>query len=127
VIPRRWWPEKPYVGEFSIDNQLLVWRNFGWVPTEGAAPTGLADAFIRFSWASPIVWAAIGWIGGRLFHTARLRRDAMSVSYFCCYLVGLTYMVTQDLNAAIYSSLFMAIPLAVGVSISVGIRRLIKI
>jgi hypothetical protein len=120
VVPRIWWPEKPYVAEFSFDEFLLIGSNFGWMPTDGAAPTGLADAFVRFSWLSPLVWVLFGWMGARLFQRARLRRDLKSVSYFFCYLVGLSYMVTQGFTAAVYATLFMALPLSV--SFAVGKR-----
>jgi hypothetical protein len=123
LVPRRLWPEKPYAAEFSVDNRLLLWRSFGWVPTEGAAPTGLADAFVRFSWASPVMWAIFGWLGGRLFQLARYRGDVASASYFFCYLVGLSYLLTQELNAATYSSLLIAVPLAVGLPLAGRIRR----
>jgi hypothetical protein len=120
VVPRLWWPEKPFIAEFSFDEFLLIWSSFGWMPTDGAAPTGLADAFLRFSWLSPLAWILFGWMGAHLFQLARLRRDLKSGSYFFCYLVGLSYMITQGFAAAIYAALFMAIPL--GVCFAVGTR-----
>jgi hypothetical protein len=114
MVPRAWWPEKPYVAEFSIDEFLLVWRALGWIPPDGAAPTGLADAFVRFWWLSPLAWAGFGSVGGHLFKRARSRKDVRSVSYFFCYLVGLIYMLTQGFNAAVYAAMFMAVPLWIG-------------
>lgn len=112
AVPRLWWPDKPYVAEFSFDEFLVVWSSFGWLPTVGAAPTGVAEAFVRFSWLSPLVWAVFGLVGSRLYLLARLRRDLKSVSYFFCYLVGLSYMITQGFNAAVYAAMFMAVPLS---------------
>jgi hypothetical protein len=113
VVPRLWWPDKPYAAEFSIDVPILIWRSHNWFPPPGAAVTGLADAFLRFSWGSPLAWYGIGWVGGLFFRRARERQDVGSVAYFYCYVVGLLHMITQGFNAAVYSSLMIAVPLAV--------------
>ncbi len=118
VIPRIWWPEKPYVAEFSVPVEALLWRSFGWVQATGAAPTGLADAFLRLSWASPIIWFLLGVLGGKLFKRVRLCPDLRSAGYLTAYLIGLIYAIVQDFTAAIYASMYVGVPLYIAYALS---------
>jgi hypothetical protein len=108
-VPRFIWQDKPYYSEWSVDIWDLVQRSQGWTVAVGAAETGVADAFQRFGWLSPLVWAPLGFWGGRLFRQACQTQSPVPVGYLAAYLIGLIYMVTQGFKAAFYGWFFFAL------------------
>jgi hypothetical protein len=118
IIPRLWWPEKPYVSEFSISYDELLWQSFGWVTEKGSVPTGIADAFLRFSWLSPVVWYFLGLMGRRIYSTAREYPDVVTTGYLTAYLYGLLHVITQEFINAFYAFFYMAAPLCLAFSLS---------
>jgi hypothetical protein len=117
VVPRAWWPEKPYVTGFSISYDELLWQSPGWVTEKGSVPTGIADAFLRFYWISPVVWFFIGSLGGRYYGMVKDSPNVVAAGYFTAYLYGLIHAITQEFINALYAFLFMAVPLYLAFSL----------
>jgi len=112
-VPRFWWPDKPLSPDWSIDYRELVFSRQGWLVAPGAAPTGLADAFLRFSWFSPLVWLFLGLWGAPLWSTSKTGQHPADVGYLCAYHIGLVYMITQSFEAAFYGWAFFVGPILV--------------
>ena len=111
MIPRALWPEKPYGAEWSINYEALLAPFVDWELAPGSAPTGIADAFLRFGWFSPLAWLVLGTIGGRLWRRTLERRTILAVGGLIGYLLALVYVVLQDFPAAFYQWLFFVAPL----------------
>jgi hypothetical protein len=117
-VPRFWWPDKPLSLDWSIDYRELVFSRQGWLVAPGAAPTGLADAFLRFSWFSPLVWLFLGLWGARLWSRGNEGQHPTDVGFLCAYHIGLVYMITQSFEAAFYGWAFFVGPILVWATLS---------
>jgi hypothetical protein len=111
MVPRALWPGKPYVGAWSIPYDGLIQPFIDWELALGSAPTGVADAFLRFGWLSPLAWLVLGGVGGRLWRRCLERRTILSVGLLIGYLLALVYVVLQDYVAAFYQWMFFVAPL----------------
>ena len=109
LVPRAWWPDKPYRGDWSIQPQL-VQQYAGWTVASGAATTGIADTFFSFSWFSLVVWLPFGWWGGWLWTRAATRNSLSDVTCLWAFLVMTVYLVTQGYDAAWYAWLYCMVP-----------------
>jgi hypothetical protein len=111
LIPRAWWPDKPYGAQWSINSVELVQQHADWTVMYGAAATGVANAFLNFSWFSIAVWLTLGWWGGRFWRSATSTNGVIAVAYLWAYLVIITYFVTQGYGAAWHAWLFFMLPI----------------
>ena len=111
LVPRAWWPDKPYRSEWSISSRHLVQQHAGWIVANGAATTGIADAFLGFSWFSIAVWLAFGWWGGVVWARATETDSVIDVAYLWAFLVIAVYFVTQGYHAAWHAWLFCMLPI----------------
>jgi hypothetical protein len=111
LVPRAWWPDKPYAPEWSIDRARLVQQHAGWVVAGGASTTGVADAFLAFSWLSVAVWLAFGWWGGAIWARATAANGVLDVACLWAFLMIAVYFVNQGYIAAWHAWLFHMVPL----------------
>ncbi len=111
LIPRAWWPDKPYHSDWSINRRQLVQQYAGWTVAGGAATTGIADAFLDFSWFSIVVWLIFGWWGGVIWRRATTTNCAIDVACLWAFLVMAVYFVTQGYDAAWHAWLFCMVPI----------------
>jgi hypothetical protein len=105
-VPRFIWQDKPYYTEWSVNIWELVQKSQGWIVAVGATETGVADAFLRFGWLSPLVWTPLGFWGGRLYRRVCEAQNPVLAGYLTAYLLGLIYMITQGFKAAFYAWFF---------------------
>ncbi len=100
-VPRGIWPDKPYYADwsFSVYNVLPPYYP-GWIIPPGTFPTGLADAFVRFSWFSIGAWFIFGLWGGRVWRRAVATGGVLEVALLWSYLMLAVYFVTQDFKEA---------------------------
>ena len=104
-VPRAVWPEKP--GWFgSVDTLELARATLGVPIAIGAAPTGLADAFVRFGWLAPIAFFFFGCWGRRVWDRAWTDRDFTSLLFLLAYMNGFKHFLLQGFNLAFYYWLF---------------------
>lgn len=111
LVPRGLWPGKPYSAEWSINYGELISPFIDWELAFGSAPTGVADAFLRFGWLSPLAWLVLGAMGGRLWRRATERRGILPVGLLIGFLLAVTYAALQDFVSAFYQWLFFTAPL----------------
>jgi hypothetical protein len=111
LVPRAWWPDKPYVRDWSISSSHLVQQHAGWMVADGAAATGAADAFLGFSWFGIAVWLAFGWWGGVIWARATTTESVLDVACLWAFLVMTVYFVAQGFNAAWHAWLYYMAPL----------------
>jgi hypothetical protein len=111
LVPRAWWPDKPYAADWSINQPGLVRLHAGWIVADGAASTGIADTFLGFSWLSLVVWLAFGWWGGVTWARATTTNSVTDVAYLWAFLVIAVYFVTQGYHAAWHACLYYMIPI----------------
>ncbi len=112
LAPRFLWPTKHQVlGRWFSNPKVLIDETTHWSAATGSSLTGVADAYVRFSWFAPFVWFLFGVWGGRVWKKARNVRSPLSVGYFVAYLIGLNYLVTQSFGAALYAWIFFSVPL----------------
>jgi hypothetical protein len=111
LVPRAWWSEKPYGAEWAIDRARLIQQHAGWTVGHGAASTGVADAFLAFSWFSLAVWLAFGWWGGVIWARAATTDSVIDVASLWAFLMITVYFVNQGYNAAWHAWLFHMVPL----------------
>jgi hypothetical protein len=111
LVPRAWWPDKPYVSDWSIHSGHLVEQHAGWTVASGAATTGVADAFLGFSWFGIAVWLAFGWWGGVIWARATTTESVLDVACLWAFLVMTVYFVTQGYDAAWHAWLFGMVPI----------------
>jgi hypothetical protein len=111
LVPRAWWPDKPYAPEWWIDRARLAQQHAGWAVAGGAAPTGVADAFLGFSWLSVAVWLAFGWWGGAIWARATATNGVLDVACLWAFLMIAVYFVNQSFHAAWHAWLFHMVPL----------------
>ena len=76
----------------------------------GAATTGVADAFLAFSWFSIAVWLAFGWWGGVIWARATTTDSVIDVASLWAFLVIAVYFVSQGYHAAWHAWLFHMVP-----------------
>lgn len=110
-VPRAIWPGKPTWHDWSVSYRHLIASQEGWTLAGGASPTGLADAYARFSWASVLWWGLLGFWGGRLWARARRSRDLIRGGLLSAYLVGLVFFLTQTFNNAFLFWVFTSAPI----------------
>ncbi len=108
-VPRFLWKSKPYEADWSVSVPRLVSSRFGWHLAPGSAMTGIADAFVRFSWLSPLLWGLLGYWGGRVYRKAWTSKGVIAAGYLAAYLIGTIYLVTQGFRAAFYAWFFFAV------------------
>jgi hypothetical protein len=111
LVPRAWWPDKPYRRDWSIDEFRFVQQHAGWAVGYGAAPTGVADAFLGFSWFSIVVWLAFGWWGGVIWARATTTDSVIDVASLWAFLMIAVYFVSQDYIAGWHAWLFHMVPI----------------
>lgn len=126
-LPRGFFPDKDKIFVSSVDRWSLMLSVVGWEPGYGSALTGVADAFVRFYWFSPIVWVLFGVVGSYFYKRACKLQDLKSVGYLTSYLVGIVYMITQDFFPFVHSFLFFAGPIWISFFLAkhVSARRLV--
>jgi len=112
LVPRAWWPDKPYRRDWSMSEFRLVQQHAGWSVSYGAAATGVADAFLGFSWFSIAVWLALGWWSGVIWVRATGTGNVIDVARLWAFLVIAVYFVTQDYIAAWHAWLFFMVPIS---------------
>jgi hypothetical protein len=110
LVPRAWWPDKPYFRDWSIQPQLVK-QSAGWTVAGGAATTGVADAFSSFSWFSLIVWLLGGWWGGMTWRRATTTNSVIDVACLWAFLMIAVFFVTQGYIAAWHAWLFHMVPI----------------
>jgi hypothetical protein len=111
LVPRALWPDKPYRRDWSISEPRLVQQHAGWTVAGGAAATGVADAFLAFSWFSIAVWLAFGCWGGVIWARATTTASVLDLASLWAFLVIAVYFVTQDYVAAWHYWLFCMVPI----------------
>jgi hypothetical protein len=111
LVPRAWWPDKPYGSEWSINRARLVQQHAGWTVAGGAAATGIADAFFAFSRFSIAVWLAFGWWGGMIWARAASTDSVIDVASLWAFLMIAVYFVSQGFAAAWHAWLFHMVPI----------------
>jgi hypothetical protein len=111
LVPRAWWPDKPYAKDWAINRARLVQQHAGWTVAGGAAPTGIADAFLGFSWFSIAVWLAFGWWGGVIWARAATTDSVIDVAYLWAFLMIAVYFVSQGYKAAWHAWVFHMAPI----------------
>lgn len=111
LVPRAWWPDKPYGKDWAVSRARLVQEHAGWVVAGGASTTGVADAFLAFSWFSIAVWLAFGWWGGALWARAAATDSVLDIATLWAFLMILVYFVNQGYGAAWHAWLFHMVPL----------------
>jgi hypothetical protein len=118
-IPRVLWPSKyedaaAVLGAPSIETNLGVGTDalhetLGWTGATGAAPGIVADMWIEFWWASPLVLLCIGWCYGRIWSKA-VTRGGIWATIYCLMFSLSVFLVMQTLEAMIYRLLLLAVP-----------------
>jgi hypothetical protein len=111
LVPRAWWPDKPNRQDWSINQAGLVQQHAGWTVANGAAATGVADAFLGFSWLSMAVWLAFGWWGGLIWARATTTNSVIDVGYLWAFSMIAVYFVSQGFGAAWHAWLFSMVPI----------------
>jgi hypothetical protein len=101
-IPRQWWPDKPRLGQGWFDP--VSWPEIsectGVHLTPGATYSGVGEAFQEFGWFTPLFWATLGWLVGRLYRFAILRPNSVAIPSYVGVVAVSHHLIAQGFAAA---------------------------
>jgi hypothetical protein len=117
-LPHEWFPNKAdyYTewGEGKYNGYLQQIRRVAGVDVPlGCAPTGFANVFVEIGWLFPVFWFLVGYATHFIYGLAVYGKRLDHQCYLVVTMVGLLYLVTQDLNAFIFNALLTFVPAAV--------------
>jgi hypothetical protein len=114
-IPRTLVPNKLEIlaaWGFGIDYGSIVEKWGGYTLAVGSAPGGLTESFLQLSWAAPLAWLLLGFVGGRLRNGLDEGCSVIRAGYYFAYLSGLVYWATQGFGPLFDQFLYIGVPIA---------------
>lgn len=115
-IPRSWWPEKPALAQGWLDplsKEEMFAITGVWVTT-GAAAGGVAETFVNLAWFTPLGWAAIGWMMGRVYLFGRRHPNRVGPMIYVGMLAGLHWLISQGFGAAFVPiAIYVTVPILI--------------
>jgi len=117
-IPRRFWQDKPSLGEGYYPNiELLmdVDRYSGLsIVGSGAAAGGFADSFVQYGFLTPIFWFLLSFYFGKCYSVTRQNDDPLPILFYVALPCSSLWLLSQGLAAAFVPfAIFIAVPCVV--------------
>ena len=115
-IPRQWWPDKPGLAQGWLNP--VTWPDIrdctGIMMTPGSTYSGVGEAFQDFSWFTPLFWAALGWLLGRLYHYVVAHPGSVAAPVYVG-MIGVTHLLIAQGFAAAFvpGMIYMVTPILV--------------